>query len=130
MWMPLTDVVSEMGTLIFAPRSGEHGYLSKIPISAESEHYFQRYVEEQGYPLATNGDTTAGDASFHSGWVLHSAPGNATNVLRKVMTVIYFADGARVTEPDNRNRARDLQRWLPGLKPGDRAASPINLRIV
>ena len=73
---------------------------------------------------------TAGDASFHSGWVLHSAPGNATNVLRKVMIVIYFADGARVTEPDNRNRARDLQRWLPGLKPGDRAASPINLRIV
>ena len=34
---------------------------------------------------------TAGDASFHSGWVLLSAPSKATNVLRKVMTVIYFA---------------------------------------
>jgi hypothetical protein len=72
---------------------------------------------------------TAGDASFHSGWVLHSAPSNATDVLREVMTVIYFADGARVTEPDNRNRARDLQRWLPGLKPGDLAASAINPRL-
>ena len=130
LWMPLIDIVSAMGTLTFASRSGEHGYLSKIVISDESEYYFQRYVEEQDYPLATNGDMTAGDASFHSGWVLHSAPGNATSALRKVMTVIYFADGARVTEPDNRNRARDLQRWLPGLKPGDLAASPINPRIV
>ena len=130
MWMPLTDIVSEMGTLIFASRSGEHGYLSKIPISDESERYFQQYVEEQGYPLTTNGAMTAGDASFHSGWVLHSAPSNATNVLRKVMTIIYFADGARVTEPDNPNRARDLQKWLPGLKPGDLAASAINPRIV
>ena len=42
MWMPLTDVVTEMGTLIFASRSGEQGYLSKIPISDESERYFQQ----------------------------------------------------------------------------------------
>jgi ectoine hydroxylase-related dioxygenase (phytanoyl-CoA dioxygenase family) len=130
MWMPLTDIVSEMGTLIFASRSGERGYLSKIPISDASEHYFQQYIEEQGYQLAANGNMAAGVASFHSGWVLHSAPSNATNVLRKVMTVIYFADGARVTEPDNRTRVNDLQKWLPGLKPGDLAASAINPRIV
>ena len=129
MWMLLTDITAEMGTLTFASRSGEQGYLGKIPISDESERYFQRYVEEQGYPLVTNGDMTAGDASFHSGWVLHCAPGNATNVLRKVMTVIYFADGARVIEPDNPNRVRDLATWLPGMKPGDLAASPINPRI-
>ena len=42
------------------------------------------------------------------------------------MTVIYFADGARVTRPDNRNRELDLATWLPGLAPGDLAASPIN----
>jgi ectoine hydroxylase-related dioxygenase (phytanoyl-CoA dioxygenase family) len=130
MWMPLTDIVSEMGTLIFASRSGERGYLSKIPISDASERYFQQYIEEQGYPLAANGNMTAGDASFHSGWVLHSAPRNMTDVLRKVMTIIYFADGARVTEPDNKNRVSDLARWLPGLEPGDLAASPINPRIV
>ena len=46
------------------------------------------------------------------------------------MTIIYFADGARVTEPDNKNRVSDLQKWLPGLKPGDLAASAINPRIV
>ena len=46
------------------------------------------------------------------------------------MTIIYFADGADVTEPDNKNRDSDLERWMPGLKPGDLAASPINPRIV
>ena len=66
MWMPLTDITAEMGTLIFASHSGEQGYLGKIPISDESERHFQRYVEEQGYPLVTNGDMTAGDASFHA----------------------------------------------------------------
>ncbi len=126
MWMPLVDIVAAMGTLIFASRSGAHGYLGEIPISDESEHHFQRYVEEQGFPLATNGDMTAGDASFHSGWVLHSAPGNSTETMRKVMTIIYFADGARVTEPDNPNRVRDLAQWLPGMKPGDLAASKLN----
>jgi ectoine hydroxylase-related dioxygenase (phytanoyl-CoA dioxygenase family) len=126
MWMPLVDIVAAMGTLIFASRSGERGYLSKIPISDESERHFQRYVEEQGFPLATNGDMAAGDASFHSGWVLHSAPGNSTEIMRKVMTIIYFADGAHVIEPDNPNRVRDLAQWLPGVKPGDLAASKLN----
>ena len=130
LWMPLADIVSEMGTLIFASRSGEHGYLSKLAISDESERTFQQHIDARGFPLATNGDMTAGDASFHSGWVLHSAPGNATAAMRKVMTIIYFADGAHVTQPDNRNRVNDLRNWLPGLKPGDLAASDLNPRVV
>jgi hypothetical protein len=39
------------------------------------------------------------------------------------MTIIWFADGARVTQPDNVSRQRDLERWPPSLKPGDLAAS-------
>jgi hypothetical protein len=65
----------------------------------------------------------AGDATFHSGWTLHSAPGNHSDTMREVMTVIYFPDGTRVLEPDNGNRAADLRAWLPGCKPGDLAAS-------
>jgi ectoine hydroxylase-related dioxygenase (phytanoyl-CoA dioxygenase family) len=68
----------------------------------------------------------AGDATFHYGWTLHGAPANATDRTREVMTVIWYADGARVTEPDNFNRRRDLERWMPGLKPGDSAASELN----
>jgi hypothetical protein len=56
---------------------------------------------------------------------LHAAPDNSMETMRNVMTIIYFADGARVAEPDNPNRVRDLEQWLPGVKPGDRAASTL-----
>jgi hypothetical protein len=46
--------------------------------------------------------------------------------MREVMTIIYFADNTRISEPDNPHRADDLKTWMPGLKPGDMAASPIN----
>ena len=42
------------------------------------------------------------------------------------MTVIYFADGARVSEPDSVYQQFDLATWLPGMQPGDLAASEIN----
>jgi len=127
MWMPLIDITADMGSLIFASRSGSEGYLGKLPISDQSEEVFRQFITERGYQLANNGDMAAGDASFHSGWVLHSAPGNTSpTITREVMTVIYFADGARVIEPDNKNRVNDLESWLPGLKPGDLAASELN----
>ena len=69
----------------------------------------------------------AGDATFHSGWTLHSAPGNASETTREVMTVIFFEDGVRVMpKPDNQNRLNDLEAWLPGVKPGELAASKLN----
>jgi hypothetical protein len=69
----------------------------------------------------------AGDATFHAGWTLHSAPNNPTPLMREVMTIIYFADGMRVADPgSNPSRADDLNAWLPGLKPGDLASSDLN----
>jgi len=126
MWMPLMDITADMGSLVFASGSGSEGYLGELPISDESEAVFRQFVSDRGYRLAPNGAMAAGDASFHNGWVLHTAPGNRTPQMREVMTVIYFAAGAHVTEPDNKNRVNDLAKWLPGLKPGDLAASPIN----
>ncbi len=67
-----------------------------------------------------------GDATFHSGWTLHSAPVNQTKVTREVMTIIYMADGCHAMQPDNKNRENDLASWLPGIKPGELAASPLN----
>ena len=69
---------------------------------------------------------TAGDATFHAGWTLHRAPGNSTDVMREVMTIIFFADGVRIGEPQNPQQANDLKGWLPGLAPGDLAASELN----
>jgi ectoine hydroxylase-related dioxygenase (phytanoyl-CoA dioxygenase family) len=126
MWMPLVDLTPEMGAMRFASGSHRDGYLGDLPISDDSEARFESYIRARGYSIEPGVEMAAGDATFHYGWTLHGAPGNSTARTREVMTIIWFADGARVTEPDNFNRSRDLARWLPGLKPGDLAASPLN----
>lgn len=126
MWMPLVDANTAMGTMRFASGSHAEGYLGDMPISDESEAQIAQLLAEKGYPIVESGAMRAGDATFHYGWTLHGAPGNSGDRTREVMTVIYFAEGVRVGHADNQNRQNDLARWLPGLKPGDPAASPLN----
>jgi hypothetical protein len=126
LWMPLVDVPAESGTMTFASGSHATGYLGDLPISDHSEAEFERFVGERGYALHNHGGMRAGDATFHTGWTLHRAPGNATGTMREVMTIIYFADGLSVAEPKNKQQEHDLRGWFPGLKPGDPAASEIN----
>ena len=125
MWMPLVDVPIEMGALTFASGSHTEGFLGHLEISDKSHDEFEQLVRDRGYPVVTE-PMQAGDATFHASWLLHSAPGNASPNTREVMTVIYFADGVRTFEPDNEHRANDLQTWLPGVKPGEAAASELN----
>ena len=126
MWMPLVDVSAEIGTMSFVSGSQKFGYLGDFPISDETEAQFETMIAERGLDVHTHGKAAAGDATFHSGWTLHMAPSNPTGTLREVMTVIYFADGMHVAEPENDAQRIDLDRWLPGLAPGDLAASELN----
>ncbi len=126
LWMPLVDCSVAMGPVTFASGSHTKGFLGHLQISDESHERWEELVKAEGYPLV-NADMKAGDATFHSGWTLHSAPGNASTTDREVMTIIYFADGVRVMQnPDNPNRLNDLASWLPGIKPGEAAASKLN----
>ena len=126
MWMPLIDITEEMGMLTFASGSQHSGFVENIAISDESEKKLEQYIKEKGFPITRPQSMQAGDATWHYGWTLHSAPGNASKVTREVMTIIYFADGAHVTEPQNKHQEADRQRWLCGLEPGSPAASPLN----
>lgn len=126
MWMPLVDLMADMGIMKFASRSHTGGYLGDLGISDKSEAVFEQFVEEKGFGLTQAEAMAAGDATFHSGWTLHNAPGNASDRMREVMTVIYFQDGIRIAEPDNNSRANDLARYLPGQKPGELAGSELN----
>ena len=126
LWMPLVDVPPESGTMAFASGSHANGYLGDLPISDRSEAEFDQFVRDRGYDLHTHGGMRAGDATFHTGWTLHRAPGNATDAMREVMTIIYFADGLSIAEPKNKQQENDLRGCFPGLKPGDLAASEIN----
>lgn len=126
MWMPLVDITEDMGMLTFASRSHQKGYLGTLPISDESEEIFAKYIADNGMEVARQKVMKAGDATFHYGWNLHSAPGNSADTMREVVTIIWVADGCKVTEPINDNQKRDMTRWMPGLMPGDLVASELN----
>lgn len=127
MWMPLVDVSADMGTMRFASGSQALGYLGPQNISDESEAALDALIKEKGFPKTTGPDMAAGDATFHDGWCIHGAPGNASpNRMREVMTIIYYEDGVRISEPDSQSRRNDLESWFPGLQPGDLAASELN----
>jgi ectoine hydroxylase-related dioxygenase (phytanoyl-CoA dioxygenase family) len=126
MWMPLVPVPPEIGSMTFGSGSQRLGFLGQFFISEESDRVFEKMIADKNIRRHSYGAMAPGDATWHSGWTLHSAAGNPTAAMREVMTIIYFADGARISEPDNPSRQDDLDQWLPGLRPGDAAASPLN----
>jgi ectoine hydroxylase-related dioxygenase (phytanoyl-CoA dioxygenase family) len=126
LWMPLVDVPEEVGTMTFASGSHRYGELGRHVIGDESEAAYAEAVERLGLPLTTHGTLRAGDATFHLGWTLHRAPANATDRMRSVMTVIYFADGAVVGPVDSPFQAVDHRVWLDSIPLGEPAAGPLN----
>ena len=126
MWMPLIDINEEMGMLTFASQSHTAGFVENVAISDESEAVLEKHIADKGFTVTRAKSMQAGDATWHYGWTLHNAPGNLSAVTREVMTIIYFADGAAVTEPKNEHQEADRQRWLGGLPPGALAASALN----
>ena len=126
MWMPLVDVPSNVGSVVFASGSHRNGDLGGNAIGDDSQAHFERVIETEGFELVSYAPMRAGDASFHAGWTLHGAPANETTMMRSVMTVIYFADGARVGALDSPMRENDNALWLDSRRSGELAASPMN----
>lgn len=130
MWMPLIDIDVDMGMLTFASGSHTAGFVENVEISDKSDEVLERFIKDKGFEVSRAKTMDAGDATFHYGWTLHAAPGNKSEVTREVMTVIYFADGASVTEPQNKHQEADRQTWLASLNAGEKAASIHNPLIL
>ena len=120
MWMPLVDVPAEVGSMTCAQGSHLLGDLRGRHISDESDAEFAALIAERALPTATHGAMRAGDATFHTGWTIHSAGPNPSDRLRTVMTVIYVADGTRVLAETNPFQENDRVRWLAGTPHGAR----------
>ncbi|MCX6532981.1 MAG: phytanoyl-CoA dioxygenase family protein [Actinobacteria bacterium] len=126
MWMPLVDVPNEIGGMVFADGTSHEGNLGEEVIGDASQSYFDTLVEQRELNLSTHGPFVVGDATFHTGWTLHSAPANTTSTMRSVITIIYYADGTLIGETNHPARDLDLALWLGNAKPGTPADSPSN----
>lgn len=124
-WIPLQPVPLDMGPLAFYRGSHREDFGRDLEISDESEARITAAMEARGFDFDQQ-PFGLGDVSFHSGWTFHRAGANASSAPRSVMTMIYMDAEIQVAEPVNTPQRTDLARWLPGLKPGETAASPIN----
>jgi len=125
MWMPLIDLTREMGTMCFANGSHIHGALVQEAISERSDTLLTKLIEERKIPVQSYA-LSAGDATFHSGWTAHAAFANNGAVVREVFTIIYYANGSTIMQPDNKFREVDMLAFHPGQQPGELASSPLN----
>ena len=124
-WVPLQATPLEMGPLAFAAGSHRMTFGRELEISDESERRL-RSALESGQFREVNEPFELGEVSFHSGWTFHHTGANSSKGARAVMTVIYMADGIRLTEPQRKQHFADWEAFMPGAHPGEVVDSPLN----
>lgn len=124
--MPLVDINVDMGMLTFASGSHKNGSVLDYEISDQSEEEFDKYVRENHFAISRAETMKAGDATWHYGNTIHNAPGNKSDTMREVFTIIYMADDARITESKSSWQREDLKVWLMNKPVGTLADSELN----
>ncbi len=124
-WVPLVDISPEMGSLRFATGSHRYPFTDEIGITESAMEHFDRFIEAHSLPVVTSA-MKAGDATFHAGWTLHSALGNASDRMREAAAVSYFPDGVYAWKDLTPIRLNDLRICMPGVEPGGLAAGDKN----
>jgi hypothetical protein len=124
-WVPLVDITQEMGALRFATGSHRYPHADELGISEEAMDYFDRFIEAHRLPVETF-PMKAGDATFHAGWMLHSAPGNISDRVREAAAVSYYPEGTYVWKELTPIRLNDLRICMPGVEPGALAVGDKN----
>lgn len=124
-WIPLTDVPdAEDGGTALLYADGSHRDLAMAVWYSDSSDMSNRY------DLSDHGALSAGDVSWHHGWLLHSAADNQLPDSRFAFTVSFFADGARLVDDlairgVNDEDAPSYQAWIEECEPGDVLEHPL-----
>ncbi|MBS1495998.1 MAG: phytanoyl-CoA dioxygenase family protein [Bacteroidetes bacterium] len=124
-WMPLQATPLELGPLEFSAGSHQIVEGRELEIGDESEIAIERKLKVTDFKHVIE-PFDAGEISFHSGWAFHRAGANTTNMMRKVMTIIYMDKDMKLKKPENKNQENDWNTWCPGAVPGQIINSPIN----
>ena len=124
-WIPLQATPIELGPLAFSAGSQRYHVGRDLEISDDSEQRISKELLEKHLPMNET-PFDLGEVSFHAGWTFHRAGPNATTKPRRVMTIIYFEDSARLATPNNKAQETDWNRWMPGAKIGEVVDTPLN----
>jgi len=124
-WIPLQKTTQNMGPLAFSKKSQKYDFGRDMEIGDDSEAIIQKKLADADLELIDSG-FDAGEISFHGGWTFHRAGANTSDKVRAVMTIIYMEDGIRVSEFKHDAHLADRDAFLPGLEPGDIAATDLN----
>ncbi len=126
-WAPAQAIPLAMGPLAFAHPLDVHTLVDAVAFEKSSTSYdrgvaetFRRHnvaVDETPFEI--------GEVSFHHNLSFHTAARNRTDRSRIVLANTYYADGARVVEAPTMVSG-DWQKFMPGVGPGEVAASPLN----
>ena len=91
-WLPLRSLQADDAALAFA--SGSHRDFA-LPYWHD-EQGLAAGLGGRGYEVERYGPLALGDATWHAGWTLHSAPGQPTSQPARVaLAASFFADGAK-----------------------------------
>jgi len=115
---------------LLGPHPATPVYSAVMPAVPAQSAALDDYVKNNEFPISRAKTMKAGDATFHRGFTIHNAPGNNSDKMRQVMTIIYIADGSRVSPPKNQWQKNDLHKWLMGKPVGELIDSELNPKIL
>ena len=126
-WIPAQPTPVEMGPLSFAYPLEVHKLVNAVKFEKAGVGYDRGVSEVFAKNDVTINETPfeLGEVSFHHNLNFHTASRNRTNRSRVVLANTYYKDGARVINSPTMISG-DWQKFMPNVKPGDLAASPLN----
>lgn len=126
-WIPAQAIPAAMGPLAFARPIDVYRLVDCIPFNKTDSSYDRRVAETfRAHDIEVDDSPfELGEVSFHHNLSFHTARGNYTNRSRVVLANTFYADGARVVKEPTMVSG-DWQKFLPGVGPGELAASDLN----
>mgnify|MGYP000669104799 CR=1 FL=1 len=126
-WAPVQPTPLEMGPLSFGYPLVDHQLVNAVTVERTGTGY-DRSVSDVFLKNNVSVNETPfelGEVSFHHNLNFHTASRNRTNRSRVALANTYYRDGARVVNAPTMVSG-DWQKFMPNVKPGDVAASPLN----
>jgi len=126
-WAPAQAIPLAMGPLAFAYPLDVHRLVDAVVFEKSGTGYDRAvakvFAENNVAVNATPFEI--GEVSFHHNLNFHTAARNRTDRSRIVLANTYYADGARIVDKPTMVSG-DWQKFMPGVGPGEVAASPLN----